>query len=296
MNIKSTITSIALALSSSLTAGGLYIVSGGDFRQCNFKYYITTTNENQTVEISPSYVSLLSVWGNAPYAGPWSIKTDGQEIDCGKSVIRYENKEIGWGLANGTTNIAPVTYTYSTPGTRLVKIYETKGNFYQLKFTNNNDITHMYINWENVPSGKTYANSLNVEINSCKGLKVLHWTMPRGNKLMQTFKNLSSLDEFVIGHPETYTEIPGSFNTNSTMTNGFEFVNVTNVAGYAWMSSKNIDYLYIPKAVKIGASVLARWDGGNCGLKKIRIGDCLQSIGDSAFIGNKLFKTIEFVT
>ena len=46
MNFKKAITTIGIMASTMGFGGGLYIVSGGDFRQCNFKYVLRTTEPN----------------------------------------------------------------------------------------------------------------------------------------------------------------------------------------------------------------------------------------------------------
>ena len=45
MNIKKTITAMAMAMMASTIAfgGGLYIVSGGDFRRCDAYWKVVTT-------------------------------------------------------------------------------------------------------------------------------------------------------------------------------------------------------------------------------------------------------------
>lgn len=60
-SIKTTIAAIATLASTIAFGGGLYIVSGGDFRTCRIKYVIETTNDNETVEISPYKVKTLSI-------------------------------------------------------------------------------------------------------------------------------------------------------------------------------------------------------------------------------------------
>ena len=91
MNIKKTIIAALMALSATVFASGLYFVSGGDFRQCNFKYILRTTEPNQTITITPKKVFTLSNYGNAAYAGPWSVKTQGEEFHFGK----YDNLPNG---------------------------------------------------------------------------------------------------------------------------------------------------------------------------------------------------------
>lgn len=42
-----------VSLSNFAFANGLYIVSGFDARTCNIRYVIETTNDNQSVELTP---------------------------------------------------------------------------------------------------------------------------------------------------------------------------------------------------------------------------------------------------
>ena len=43
MNMKKLITIVVVAISMATFARGIYFVSGGDFRQCNFRYVLRTT-------------------------------------------------------------------------------------------------------------------------------------------------------------------------------------------------------------------------------------------------------------
>ena len=46
MIMKKLTTVMAVAIAATTFAKGIYFVSGGDFRQCNFKYSIRTTEPN----------------------------------------------------------------------------------------------------------------------------------------------------------------------------------------------------------------------------------------------------------
>ena len=46
MNMKKLMTIVVATISMATFARGIYFVSGGDFRQCNFKYSIRTTEPN----------------------------------------------------------------------------------------------------------------------------------------------------------------------------------------------------------------------------------------------------------
>lgn len=53
-SIKAAIAAIATMASTIAFGGGLYIVSGGDFRQPALEYTVETTANNQTTNISPA--------------------------------------------------------------------------------------------------------------------------------------------------------------------------------------------------------------------------------------------------
>ena len=52
-SIKTAIAVIA-TMATTMTFGGLYIVSGGDFRTPALEYTVETTTNNQTTNISPA--------------------------------------------------------------------------------------------------------------------------------------------------------------------------------------------------------------------------------------------------
>lgn len=52
-SIKTAIAAIA-TMASTIAFGGLYIVSGGDFRTPALEYTVETTANNQTTNISPA--------------------------------------------------------------------------------------------------------------------------------------------------------------------------------------------------------------------------------------------------
>lgn len=54
MNIKKEIAAIATMATTMGFGGGLYIVSGGDFRIPALEYTVETTANNQTTNISPA--------------------------------------------------------------------------------------------------------------------------------------------------------------------------------------------------------------------------------------------------
>ena len=95
MNIKKTIIAAFMALSATVFASGLYFVSGGDFRPCNFKYTLMTIEPNQTLTLTPNKVFPLSNYGNPGYAGPWSVKTMGEEFVFGKYDTIPDGSALG---------------------------------------------------------------------------------------------------------------------------------------------------------------------------------------------------------
>ena len=46
MNFRKTMTIMVAAITMATFAKGIYFVSGGDFRPCNFKYVLRTTEPN----------------------------------------------------------------------------------------------------------------------------------------------------------------------------------------------------------------------------------------------------------
>ena len=78
-----TMTMVAFMFVNCL-ASGLYICSGVDFRQCDIRYVLRTEQENESVEITPYQVQLLSIWQyNTKWDKPWSVKCDGVEYGYG---------------------------------------------------------------------------------------------------------------------------------------------------------------------------------------------------------------------
>ena len=125
--LKYTLTLMVTIMASMIAnCSGLYLISGYDFRTSNIRYMIETTNDNQTVEITPYAAKTLSVYSNPDYTGQWEIKTDNKEFEFGeKDNLRQGSGEIGASIGNqGCTNIAPFTYTYTNAGRYRVKLID----------------------------------------------------------------------------------------------------------------------------------------------------------------------------
>lgn len=77
MNIKTTLITLATVMTITCNAGGLYIVSGGDFRLPILDYMVETTKNNQTIIVSPK--RLQTIEGSTPITD-WSLKIGKEEI------------------------------------------------------------------------------------------------------------------------------------------------------------------------------------------------------------------------
>ena len=62
MKINKIIMSLFLMGAISCYSAGLYIVSGSDFRECNIKYALRTTQENQEINVMPFELWTISVY------------------------------------------------------------------------------------------------------------------------------------------------------------------------------------------------------------------------------------------
>lgn len=157
---------------------GLYFISNGDFRECRIKYIIETTNDNQSVEVSPYAVRTLGIFKNKnQFKYPWSIKTDGTELEfAGNECIRQGST----GSVVGDEGICVETpiFQFASAGKHMVKLYDESATIYQIYFRNNPSITHLYLNWENIPTKVDYATALSMNIINMDGLKYLYWGIP----------------------------------------------------------------------------------------------------------------------
>lgn len=292
MGIKKAIAAMGIMAYAMSFAGGLYIVSGGDFRNSFLKYTVETTNSNQEVEITPSEVSLLRNWGNQQFAGPWSVKSDGREYEFtefqGINSIHHEG---------GCSNVAPLKVTYANPGRHLVKVFDAKGNVFKVSFTNMNELTSLHYDYEKSPASNQHGGDSVFNVMNCINLKTIYVNVTEKHVFRwPNFVNLPVLKDFRIGRPEYVKTIPNSWFNSSQATNDMVFLNVTNIDSWAFGNANNIEYLCVPRIQKIGNNVFRRWSSPTTGLKSIMIGDELVSIGEKCFLANKTLKTIEFAS
>ena len=309
MNMKKLITAMAVAIAATTFAKGIYFVSGGDFRQCNFKYSIRTTEPNQTLTITPNKVFPLSNYGNPNYAGPWSVKTMGEEFLFGK----YDTIPDGSALGGSGVQVEPLEYTFPAPGIHNVKIYDELGNIYIINFHDNPNLVSVYIDWSSQKSVDRYSGFFSSLINNCANLKKVQIKFPYNgteNVVMpwNSFNNLPNMEECVLTGTERFYSMNGCFQYNSA-TNAMYFPNVTNIQNGCFQNSPRVSYASFPNVERIqGQAFNASRDAANnpisstvfisnnWGLKALRIGDRLKYIGQNSFWRQLNLKTIEFVT
>lgn len=308
--MKKTIFTICLLMAATTTfSGGLYLVSGSDFRPCNIKYQLLTTTENQTLEVTPKRVFPLANYNNTLYEGPWSVKTQGQEFN----FTPYETIPGGSSLGPNGVEIQPLQFTYALPGSHLVKIYDEWGNIYQLGFNNWDDLYSLHIDWSLQKSAQQYSRLQAVTIWNNANLKKVYIKYSYfGTESVEMAKNmfntLTNIDECIVLGTERFVTLNNNFRFNF-MTNGLSFPNVTTITGNCFTSSQRISYLSVPNArVMYGQTCgLSRGTqnepltdeaiiGNNWGLKAIRIGDALETIGLNSFWRQVNLNTVEFVT
>lgn len=312
MNTKKAIAAIGILASTFAFGGGLYFVSGGDFRPCVFKYQIETTEPNQEVEVCPAHTTILWNWPhNGRYCGPWSIKTDGKETTMA-SNINVRSQYNG----NGCKSIEPIKHTYPVPGRHLVKLYDMKNNIYQVKFTNNPHIVSLQVNWENAAWFPQYGDLYEVLVDTCPNLETLVLRIPEskgGSMAMLTIGNgsprMTRLRTLEISNSGVFTQAKGlSWTTN--LVSGLDLPNVTNVLDGTG-SPSTASFFRVPNIERIGGYVFnilnlpdvfqedidkAREALGDRGLKVLGIGDRLKYVGMNSFISQHNLKTIEFTT
>ena len=138
-SIKATIAAIA-TLASTIAFGGLYIVSGGDFRLPVAEYVIYTSANNQTMNVSPK-------------SGPdtWSVKVENTEIQgTNGQYVEYTFPAAGYhkvklyctGNASGATPFA-FGYNNNTTPESVTRIKE-------MTFYGNANVQATYLNLTNV--------------------------------------------------------------------------------------------------------------------------------------------------
>lgn len=312
MNTKKAIAAIGILASAFAFGGGLYFVSGGDFRPCVFKYQVETTEPNQEVEVCPAHTTILWNWPhNGRYCGPWSIKTDGKETTMA-SNINVRSQYNG----NGCKSIEPIKHTYPVPGRHLVKLYDMKNNIYQVKFTNNPHIVSLQVNWENAAWFPQYNDLYEVLVDTCPKLESLVLRIPESKGGPMAMLNIGSgspqmtrLRTLQISNTDVFTQAKGlSWTTN--LVSGLDLPNVTNVLDGTG-SPSTASFFRVPNIERIGGHVFnildipgvfqedidkARAALGDRGLKVLGIGDRLKYVGRNAFISQHNLKTIEFTT
>lgn len=312
MNTKKAIAAIGILASAFAFGGGLYFVSGGDFRPCVFKYQVETTEPNQEVEVCPAHTTILWNWPhNGRYCGPWSIKTDGKETTMASNInVRsYYN-------GNGCESIEPIKHTYPVPGRHLVKLYDMKNNIYQVKFTNNPHIVSLQVNWENAAWFPQYGDVYEVLVDTCPKLESLVLRIPASKGGPMAKLNIGSgsppmtkLRTLEISNSGVFTQAKG-FNGTTNLVSGLDLPNVTNVLDGTG-SPSTASFFRVPNIERIGGHVFnildipgvfqgdidkAREALGDRGLKVLGIGDRLKYVGMNAFISQHNLKTIEFTT
>ena len=250
MNMKKLMAIVVATISMATFAKGIYFVSGGDFRQCNFKYVLRTTEPNQTITITPKRVFPLSNYGNAAYAGPWSVKTHGEEFNFGKyDTIMSSGVQLGpYGV-----EVQPLQYTFPEPGDHLVKIYDELGNIYQMYFLYDPNLVSAYIDWSKQPSASKFSADIMFNI-ECPNLKKAYVKFPyvgtEKRKMGYMFNNLTNIDELVVLGTERFTTLDSSFRQNN-MTNGLEFLNATTLTNGCFQYSPRLSYLSLPNVQRI---------------------------------------------
>ena len=309
MNIKKAITITVMALTMATFASGLYFVSGGDFRPCNFKYTLRTTEPNQTITITPVKIYTLSNFGNATWSGPWSVKTQGEEFN----YTQWDNIPYDGQVKGNCVAVEPLQYTYAEPGDHLVKIYDEKGNIYMMFFANMENLTSLYVDWASVPSSATFSKDIKFTVANNPFLKKVYFRFPyTGTEPEQTmyslFTNLTNADECVVLNTERFTNINAAFRFNN-MTNALYFPNAKFLTGACFQNSPRIPYVSIPNVTNmLGQTCNISRDANNTsisdqqiiergwGLKALRIGDQIEHIDQNSFWRQANLKTIEFVT
>jgi len=314
MSMKKLMTIVVATISMATFAKGIYFVSGGDFRDCHIKYHVTSETPNETLEITPTQLRVLGVYSNRQqFNFPWSVKCNGEETtflgtDCigqAASGVGLPGAEVnGASVEGGATNVFPLTMTLPEPATRLVKIYDSAYNIYNLQFKANPAITSIYVDWRDSPVAPLTSMMLNIAYMS--NLVNVVWGNPSGlTTTIQGYQfiRLLKLDNFQILNPQQFTAIGQGAMNELNMTNDLVFVNVTNIQKQACRNNPNIHYVSIPniqfmgeQSFNNGAIGLGTTQSNNLGLHRLRIGDKLNSMGTNCFYGHENLKTIEFVT
>ena len=131
MNMKKLMAIMVAAISMATFAKSIYFVSGGDFRECHIKYTLTTENDNEIVELTPTYLKTLAITSaNMKYNHEWEMRFNGRLFSfLGTDCIRQgQPGELVDGSDVGATNIFPVYSTFAYTDTKIVKIYDVFHN------------------------------------------------------------------------------------------------------------------------------------------------------------------------
>ena len=286
-----TISLLVGCMTTMSMAGGIYFVSGSDFRKTYAKYILTTDEDHQTVEITPYGVRTVSIHGNAPYAKPWEIKTStfSHVFNENETIRQKTNSNHGYGETGeavgekGVTNVAPLSYTYPNKGSHIVKLYNDGMNVYHLYFVTNPYLTYLEVN-QDIPIQDVFGQIM--VVSNCPNLKVIKWHNPHGSAtakdISTNFKDLPSLVSMEFSNPDFFTSLGGEhmFRNCPNLTNDMVFLNTTKVPGYFCAGSPRVEYASFPNAKTITANAfnlsgypISTVKSQNLCLKRLRIGD-----------------------
>ena len=77
--MKTTTILFVISMAFSTFANGIYFVSGANFKPASIKYVLETTQPNETIEVCPTGLRLLTIFGNIGYRGDWSLSVGNKE-------------------------------------------------------------------------------------------------------------------------------------------------------------------------------------------------------------------------
>ena len=317
MKIKTSKTKMATLMVATAIAGmahssGVYFVSGGDFRKSDMKYVLETTNENESVEVTPWGARPLSIWkNNTKYAGPWQVKTDGEEIEYGvQSAIRQKTGSTAGGPiidgelvfptsgGGGVTNAAPWKHVYANPGRHLVKIYDFKNNLYLMSFSYMTNMVSLHIDWKNHPAASLFYTSMMCYVQNNPNLTKLYVRYPNLVVTLQGIDTCFALKDVTIENPEQYTAIGNNTFWNCPLMEcDMVFTNVTSVGYNVFRNTSSVKYVSLPKATTFGQMAIFNPESSNPSqMTVVRIGDGITNVGKSVLEGHVNLETIEFAT
>ena len=241
-----TIMIAALAATISAFAGGVYLVSGGDFRKSSIRYVLRTTEPNQTITITPERVKLLSFYNAWGHIGEWEVKTMGETTQFGKRDNILDPNES---VSDDNRKVEGIEYTYPSPGDHIVKIYDPKWNIFQVRLANNPNLISLTIDFEHAVDANAYAkNNYDFCVSNLPNVKVARLLNPNVYGMtMGHFRNMQSLDHLEIAHPEAYVTLLANVLSQVSLTNDIMFANVTNVGGAVLLNSTRIKYAAFPR-------------------------------------------------